>query len=263
VIYLRAAERAALVPVAAHHDDPGSAARFEEFLGAASSWSGRRLLAALDAGASVLVSGSARSVADWLGAPEWEMSSLLAVPVPEPAGGVLGAIAVIRGGGRYDAGARDALGELAATLAGALDRERLAWELRERLEAESRTARALYLADQRFTAAFHDSPVALALFNFGPGESVLLDVNYRLAALLGTTVDALRQHTSPSAFVHPDDLGQGRRRCASCWPARPTWCGSSSASCRPAARRSCARSRSRSCTMTARSRSAPCARWSM
>jgi diguanylate cyclase (GGDEF)-like protein/PAS domain S-box-containing protein len=210
VIYLRAAERDALVPVAAHDDDPGSAARFEEFLGAASSWSGRRLLAALDAGASVLVSGSARSVADWLGAPEWEMSSLLAVPVPDPAGGVLGAIAVIRGGGRYDADARDALGELAATLAGALDRERLAWELRERLQAESRTARALYLADQRFTAAFHDSPVALALFTFGPGESVLLDVNFRMAALLGTTVEALRRHASPSAFMHPDDLPQGR-----------------------------------------------------
>jgi len=209
VIYLRATERDALVPVAAHHDDPGASARFEEFLGAASSWSGRRLLAALDAGASVLVSGSARSVADWLGTPEWEMSSLLAVPVSDPGGGVVGAIAVIRGGGRYDAAARDDLSELAALLAGALDRERLAWELREHLQTESRTARALYLADQRFTAAFHDSPVALALFSFGPGESVLLDVNFRLAALLGTTVEALRRHASPSAFVHPDDLPLG------------------------------------------------------
>ena len=97
---------------------------------------------------------------------------------------------------------------------GALDRERLAWELRERLEAESRTARALYLADQRFTAAFHDSPVALAMFTVGPGESVLLDVNYRMAALLGTTVETLRQHATPSVFVHPDDLGAGHEAMA-------------------------------------------------
>ncbi len=215
VIYLRATERAALVPVAADHHDPANAARLEEFLGAASSWTGRRLLAALDFGASVLVSGNSRQVADWLGAPEWELSSLLAVPVIERDGDVLGAIAVVRGGGeRYGAAERDALAELAGTLPGALDRERLAWELRERLEAESRTARALYLADQRFTAAFHDSPVALAMFTVGPGESVLLDVNYRMAALLGTTVETLRQHATPSVFVHPDDLGAGHEAMA-------------------------------------------------
>jgi diguanylate cyclase (GGDEF)-like protein/PAS domain S-box-containing protein len=224
VIFLRSTERAALVPVAAHHDDPAIAARFEEFLGAASSWAGRRLLAALDCGAAVLVSGSARQVADWLGAAQWNLSSLVAVPVQDAGGDVLGAIAMISGqGARYDVSARDELAGLATALAGALDRERLAWELHERLEAESRTARALYLADQRFAAAFHDSPVALALFTFGPGECavreslgwvpglepVLVDVNYQLAALLGTTTDALRRHASPSEFIHPDDLPEG------------------------------------------------------
>ena len=52
------------------------------------------------------------------------------------------------------------------------------------------------------------------MFTVGPGESVLLDVNYRMAALLGTTVETLRQHATPSVFVHPDDLGAGHEAMA-------------------------------------------------
>ena len=77
------------------------------------------------------------------------------------------------------------------------------------IAAETQTADELYLARQRFTAAFHDSPVALGLFSAGPGPSVLLDVNHRLASLLGLSVDALRGHSSPVDFVHPDDRGAG------------------------------------------------------
>ncbi len=216
VIYLRSEVRAALVPVAAYHDDPAAAARFAEFIDAPATWSSRRLIAALDCGGSVLVSGDPTQIDDWLGAPRMdtpasELSSLLAVPVQEPGEGVVGAIVLGRAPDRFTRADREALEALAGTLAGGLDRERLAWELRERIEAETRTARELYLAEQRFSAAFQGAPDALALFSLGPGESTLLAVNQRLAALLGTTEEALRRHSSPSDFVHPDDRAAGEQ----------------------------------------------------
>jgi diguanylate cyclase (GGDEF)-like protein/PAS domain S-box-containing protein/excisionase family DNA binding protein len=217
IIYLRSEVRTELVPVATYHADPREAARIEEFVGAPSAWTSRRVLATLDAGGSVLVSGTPAKLEAWLGGPAariagYGVQSLVAVPVRDPDGErIVGALVVWRvGGERYTRADRDALFSLTDALAGAIDRERLAWELRERIASESRAAQQLFLADQRFTAAFHDSAVAQSLFTIGTGPSLLIAVNRRFATLLGRTPEELCEHGSPVEFVHPDDRELGR-----------------------------------------------------
>ncbi|WP_053227575.1 EAL domain-containing protein [Solirubrobacter soli] len=213
VVHLWSDLRRVLVPVASYVEDPGLAARFEEFLGESSSFISSRVRGALEAEATVLISGTPEQIDAWFGSPpsghatRMGLRSLLVVPVIDPGAGVVGALAVGRHEDRrFTVADRDALGLIAAAVAGAFDRERLLWEMRERAEEEARTAHELTLARRRFAAAFQDSPVGLGLFTLGPGPFQLLDFNPRIADLLGTTPEALRRHPTPSDFLHPDDF---------------------------------------------------------
>ena len=100
VIFLRSGAHHILVPAFAFHSEPVVAAKLDGLVSAQPWRSGRRMLAVLEAGGSVLVSGTPAHIEAWLGGAnetaQAGLRSVLAVPVEERDAGVVGAIVVGR-----------------------------------------------------------------------------------------------------------------------------------------------------------------------
>jgi diguanylate cyclase (GGDEF)-like protein/PAS domain S-box-containing protein/excisionase family DNA binding protein len=213
LIYLRSEALDALVPVAGGHENLDVLASIEEFTAGITQWQGSRLAQAVGACEVVTLRGTPAELGEWVSGPaadhflRTDVRALLAVPV-RVADTVVAGISIGRHGpeAAYSPADLAALEALAGELAQALDHERLARVLRERLEAHERDGHAR----QRFAAAFQEAAIGMALFTLGPRPITLLEVNRVFSEIAGATPEELRAEPAPGMLIHPDDHAAGR-----------------------------------------------------
>ncbi|RKQ87809.1 diguanylate cyclase (GGDEF)-like protein/excisionase family DNA binding protein [Solirubrobacter pauli] len=215
VIYLKSALRGAVVPMAAAAVQPEIAAYQAEFVGHDSGWPGPTLLEAFRRGETLDRTGKPEELSSWIGPPagphtlHFGLHSLFGVPVRRPgAARIAGVVVVGRHAGEPPLTDVDRAAVLALVdaLTEPLVRERDAWEMHERLEASVRAGRLELLGDGRLATAFRYSSAGIAIFTLDPVRPRVVDLNERLAEVLGASPHALLARDGARSFLHPDDL---------------------------------------------------------
>ncbi|WP_270027373.1 EAL domain-containing protein [Solirubrobacter phytolaccae] len=219
VIYLKSALRGAVVPMAAASERPDIAAYMSEYVGRDSGWPSEKLLDAFRRGETLDRTGDPADLANWVGPPagthtlHFGLHSLFAAPVRRPgAARIAGVVAVGRHEGEPPLSDADRAAVLALVdaLTDPMVRERDAWEMHERLEATVRAGRLELLGDGRLATAFRYSTAGIAIFTLDPARPRVVDLNERLAEVLGASPHVLLARRGVRDFVHRDDVAAAK-----------------------------------------------------